>query len=84
MAAGELVAFARQWPHGRVPGVLVRALSDSLAEIEVRPFDGPPTKKTLSLAGALVMFERWSAPRPAYESEVALVRPEKTDPHRGP
>lgn len=83
MVAGEIIAWARQWPHGKVPGVLVRALSDDLAEIEVRPFDGDPTKKTLSVAGALVLFERWTAPRPAYESEVVLVRPETTDPQRG-
>ena len=44
MAAGELLAFARPWRRTKTPGISVRDLGAGMAELVVRPLDGPPVR----------------------------------------
>ena len=44
MATGELLAFARPWRRTKTPGISVRDLGAGMAELVVRPLDGPPVK----------------------------------------
>ena len=78
MATGELLAFARPWRRTKTPGISVRALGQGMAELIVRPLDGPPIRhEPMPVAEALRRY---------YELEASHAREQAppTDPHREP